>query len=208
MSLKQWRKILVCNFTASVIAGLMTVTIRHVSRAEIFGHFMRSLVIAFLIGTPIALLLERFGAGMYRRRFPANWALILLTILGCSFAGNLAYSGASVALGLLAPHDFWTSFLVDAQFCAVFTLCFGASVFGYRLLRGELETATLELQNRQLEEERARKLAVEAQLASLESHIRPHFLFNTLNTISSLIPDDPELAESLVGNLAALLRLS
>jgi LytS/YehU family sensor histidine kinase len=66
----------------------------------------------------------------------------------------------------------------------------------------------MELRNRQLEQERASKFALEAQLASLESHIRPHFLFNTLNTISSLIPEDPGLAEHLVGKLAALLRLS
>jgi len=38
--------------------------------------------------------------------------------------------------------------------------------------------------------------------------VRPHFLFNTLNTISSLIPEDPQRAESLVGKLAGLLRFS
>jgi len=73
---------------------------------------------------------------------------------------------------------------------------------------GDLETAERELQARQLREERARKLAVQAQLASLESHVRPHFLFNALNTISSLIPEDPKLAETLLGKLAAILRLS
>ncbi len=38
----------------------------------------------------------------------------------------------------------------------------------------------LELQARQLEEERARRQVVQARLSSLESRIRPHFLFNTL----------------------------
>jgi LytS/YehU family sensor histidine kinase len=61
---------------------------------------------------------------------------------------------------------------------------------------------------KELEEERARKLAVEARLSSLESRIHPHFLFNTLNSISSLIQEDPKLAERLVERLAALLRFS
>jgi LytS/YehU family sensor histidine kinase len=59
-----------------------------------------------------------------------------------------------------------------------------------------------------LEEERARKLAVEARLSSLESRIHPHFLFNTLNTVASLIPKDPKRAEDVLGKLAALLRFS
>ena len=45
-------------------------------------------------------------------------------------------------------------------------------------------------------------------LASLESRIHPHFLFNTLNSISSLIPEDPARAERLVEQMAALLRFS
>jgi LytS/YehU family sensor histidine kinase len=40
----------------------------------------------------------------------------------------------------------------------------------------------------------------------LESRIHPHFLFNTLNSVSSLIPTDPARAEQIVGRLAAMLR--
>src|SRR5262245_11150442 len=36
----------------------------------------------------------------------------------------------------------------------------------------------------------------EAKLASLESRLRPHFLFNTLNTIAALVRDDPAAAET------------
>ena len=61
---------------------------------------------------------------------------------------------------------------------------------------------------RQVEQERANKLLVEARLSSLESRIHPHFLFNTLNSIASLIPSDPRRAEDTVGKLASLLRFS
>src|SRR5205814_9509341 len=45
-----------------------------------------------------------------------------------------------------------------------------------------------------------------AQLTSLESRVQPHFLFNTLNSISALIREDPRAAERMVERLAALLR--
>ena len=75
-------------------------------------------------------------------------------------------------------------------------------------MRERLEETTLELRTRELERERALKLATEAHSASLESRIHPHFLFNTLNSISSLIPEDPARAERLVEQMAALLRFS
>ena len=48
----------------------------------------------------------------------------------------------------------------------------------------------------------------EAKLASLESRLRPHFLFNTLNTIAALIREDPAAAETMLGQLSDLLRAS
>ena len=48
----------------------------------------------------------------------------------------------------------------------------------------------------------------EAKLASIESRLRPHFLFNTLNTITALIRDDPAAAETMLGQLSDLLRAS
>lgn len=47
---------------------------------------------------------------------------------------------------------------------------------------------------------------MEANLTALRSQINPHFLFNTLNTISSLIHDNPEMAEQAVENLAFIFR--
>ncbi len=47
---------------------------------------------------------------------------------------------------------------------------------------------------------------LEANLTALRSQINPHFLFNTLNTISSLIHDSPDLAEEAVEHLAFIFR--
>lgn len=51
----------------------------------------------------------------------------------------------------------------------------------------------------------ARDLA-EARLASLQAQVNPHFLFNALNTISSVMYEDPSLADRLISRLAELMR--
>lgn len=48
----------------------------------------------------------------------------------------------------------------------------------------------------------------EARLQALQSRIRPHFLFNSLNTVASLIPVNPVAAEKAVEDLADLFRAS
>ena len=50
------------------------------------------------------------------------------------------------------------------------------------------------------------KLLMAARIEALSSQINPHFLFNTLNSISSLIRTKPETARMLIGKLSNLLR--
>jgi two-component system sensor histidine kinase AlgZ len=47
-----------------------------------------------------------------------------------------------------------------------------------------------------------------ARLEALQSRIQPHFLFNSLNTIASLIPERPQQAEGLIEDLSGLFRAS
>jgi two-component system sensor histidine kinase AlgZ len=46
----------------------------------------------------------------------------------------------------------------------------------------------------------------EARVQALQARIRPHFLFNSLNTIASLIPVDPKNAEAAILDLADIFR--
>ena len=47
-----------------------------------------------------------------------------------------------------------------------------------------------------------------ARIQALQSRIRPHFLFNSMNTIASLTRSEPALAEQVTEDLAALFRVS
>ena len=53
---------------------------------------------------------------------------------------------------------------------------------------------------------RQQEAEAEARFQALQARIRPHFLFNSMNTIAHLTRADPELAESVVENLADLFR--
>jgi signal transduction histidine kinase len=49
---------------------------------------------------------------------------------------------------------------------------------------------------------------VEAQLQALQRQLHPHFLFNTLNTVSGLIRTDPDAADTMIDRLGDLLRMT
>ena len=52
----------------------------------------------------------------------------------------------------------------------------------------------------------SRQHALQAQLAALQARTNPHFFFNSINTVASLIADDPELAERTLERLADMFR--
>ncbi len=70
-------------------------------------------------------------------------------------------------------------------------------------LRRKQETADLELKASKLETQLA-----QAQLQSLKMQLQPHFLFNTLHTISGLIKEDVYSAKKTIALLSDLLRVS
>ena len=61
---------------------------------------------------------------------------------------------------------------------------------------------------RELETLRQQKLAAEARLSVLQAQVEPHFLFNTLASVSAQIEADPRQAQELVQALAQYLRSS
>ena len=65
-----------------------------------------------------------------------------------------------------------------------------------RYREGELRTAQLSAQ------------LAQAQLQALRAQLHPHFLFNTLNAISTLVHKDPDIADRMIARLSDLLRLT
>jgi len=83
-----------------------------------------------------------------------------------------------------------------------------AALAVYEQMRRRLEATLEQLQAKEVSEQILLKLKAQAELASLQARINPHFLFNSLNSIASLIVIDPKRAESAVELLSKLLRFS
>jgi hypothetical protein len=68
--------------------------------------------------------------------------------------------------------------------------------------------ATARLRQREQQAAELSSHLAQARLAGLRAQLQPHFLFNTLNSISALIPQNPVLANEMVLNLSDLLRMT
>ncbi len=171
-------------------------------------HVLASLIYSTLIALPSMALLQWVSV-RFTDRFPRLILLMQLCSLVCTaLLGCLAGGLVLQFIGGYSSGAYWREFRSSADFAVVISLLIGMSTVKYETMRSRLQSATLELRTRQLEQERAYKLLAEAQLSSLESRLHPHFLFNTLNSIAALIPRDPQLAEDTVDKLGSLLRFS
>ncbi len=144
-----------------------------------------------------------------RRRlpFPLDWLAIVCTLAILGASGGTLASVLSVALGL-THSPFWSWYLNSLKVSVYFTLVFGLTGTAVQELRGRLASTTVALRTKERDEAEARRLAAEAQLASLESRVDPHFLFNTLNSIAALVRENPTAAERVIEQLASLMRSS
>lgn len=102
-------------------------------------------------------------------------------------------SPVTVLLGLW----FLDEFLI---FLAVLAVGFARNYF-IRLREREREAAQLQAEAANLQAQLA-----DARLSALRMQLNPHFLFNTLHSISSLADEDPEAVQRIVARLSALLR--
>jgi LytS/YehU family sensor histidine kinase len=76
-----------------------------------------------------------------------------------------------------------------------------AIIFFAELVRNSMQQ---KITQKLLEDERQKR--VENELTMLKSQLNPHFLFNTLNNISSLVKIDGDAAQESIGQLSDLLR--
>ncbi len=132
----------------------------------------------------------------------ARAALLGLSLL----SGSIAGTGLVLYLyPLFVLRDMRQIFVVVA-INAVLALVVGGMVHAYEGLRWRVAEMLREVEEVRLVDARLREDAARAELAALQARIHPHFFFNTLNTISSLLQADPERADDVVQTLGDLFR--
>jgi sensor histidine kinase YesM len=194
------------NLAVVVVVLILLVGNRISGRRELLQILVFSLFYANLTGFLGVLLLGGLARKLLRNPtlIPlVAIAVLLIVPLGCLLAETL-----QMLIGFVVPRQFWQEYLRTLRAAMPLTTVFGTGAIAHASLRGRVQTMEEKLREKEVAEERSRKLAAEARLRSLEAQIHPHFLFNTLNSISSLISVNPARAEQIVGRLATLLRAS
>jgi len=151
-----------------------------------------------------SFVLHRVCQRLWRGRAP--WPRVLLVALICSY--GLGYLCAAAAAA--AEHRFgaeprvkfsWLGSLSGGLDAGFVLLAWSALYFGIKYYQA-------------LEDERRRALAAEAsaraaELRALRYQIHPHFLFNTLNAISTLVVEkNAQAATQMIARLADFLRVT
>jgi sensor histidine kinase YesM len=132
------------------------------------------------------VILSRFGLFMINCFLAA---LIIIILFKYSFA--LINGGdMSVVLSNFIEYEFSTWFK-----SILGGLAFGAIIF-----------IVIQWQDALKREQNLREENLVFQNETLKSQVNPHFLFNSLNTVSSLIHSDPEKADQFINNLSSVYR--
>jgi len=138
-----------------------------------------------------------FFTGLHRhvwrivRRFEIDWVVILLAApIGLSVIQQAVGYRWPQRLYVIPAHTpgMWFAVLM----CTVLSVAIPIKIWN-----------SARIEHRLQEQE---KLLMESRLDALSSQINPHFLFNTLTSISSLIRSQPETARTLIVKLSGLLR--
>lgn len=122
-----------------------------------------------------------------------NWAMLPLAAVVALEAGRIALGRALIGhswLFYLNPSG-WPMLLL-VVLSTVMAVAMAVKIWNNTRIEMNLE------QNQQM--------LLKARMDALSSQINPHFLFNTLNTVSSLIRYDPDLARVVVIKLSNILR--
>ncbi len=174
----------------TAIAGLLTL----INFDESFWiSFVFSQCIGFSIYGINATVICRVGD--VRKR----WLILVLT-----FPGSIMF-GVTLASWITGVGDWsdpqaWVSVVIGLFFGGIGTITY--------FLSQRIEQLDAEVKQRQLLHAESEKRQMEAQLKMLQAQIEPHFLFNTLANVSSLIDRDPVLAKTLLERLNDWLRIA
>ena len=137
---------------------------------------------------------------------PRQWFLYHLRVVPLLIVGEIALVAGlrQLAYGAWAmPYKYlpWRIFIpYESTKVVLFYVLWLALMFGILTLARWREDSERMLG--------VQKALAEAQLAQLQAQLRPHFLFNALNTVSSLMMTDTARADRMLAQLGDLLRAS
>lgn len=165
-------------------------------------HFELTYAYLWALSTPLVLYVSR-KFRIERPQLARNLTIHFVVLLALATFTKLGFDVLTDHPNSPFVHFTWPSLLrsieqnldTGALLYTVIVLLEHAFVYYQRYQQGLVNAANLQTQ------------LVQAQLRALKMQLHPHFLFNTLHTITALVQEDPELAERTIARLSELLRL-
>jgi two-component system sensor histidine kinase AlgZ len=182
--------VLIVELTAFVLA-----LSRFDERTGFWLELARSSLLLMWIGLTCTAALC-WSAGYLRRMTPANVTFTAMGLIGA-------------VIGTISVIVWWSGRTQFAEAAGVAELLpTSLGDFAFRNLAIGLVVTTLALRYFYVLHEWKRNVEMQARarVHALQARIRPHFLFNSMNTIAALTRSDPAQAESAVQDLADLFR--
>jgi len=175
-----------------------------------FVSALRLNLVQFYLWAILSPLLFRFS-----RHFPIEFRPLNLRNLLLHFPALISFAGIHQAIHLavlwsITPRlrrqfptlidcyraYFGFGFYIDLIIASLIVIAVHALLYYQNFRASELAQSSLKTQ------------LVQAQLRALKMQLHPHFLFNTLHSISSLVLEDPTKANSMIARLGDFLRLT
>jgi len=175
-----------------------------------FVAALRLNLVQFYLWAILAPLLFKFS-----RRFPIEFRPLNLRNLLLYFPAVISFAGIHQTIHLavlwsITPRwrqqfpalincyrsYFAFGFYIDLIIASLIVVAVHAILYYQNFRASELAQSSLKTQ------------LAQAQLKALKMQLHPHFLFNTLHSISSLVLEDPQKANSMIARLGDFLRLT
>jgi len=162
------------------------------------GGFVENFIISQCIGISICSLVLT-GLHLFR---PANQLFMLVVVMVAIIIGTVVgWTLGSMAAGLSVS-------LFDQRFIPVIILgiMFGSIISYFFFSRERISQTEILVQEERIKRLTSEKKAIESNLRLLQAQIEPHFLFNTLSNILSLLDADLERGKSMLTDFIHYLR--
>lgn len=135
--------------------------------------------------------------GQFRQRLLMTFGGYLLFTIPLQLAETWIISQVDLT-GLITSPEFPRVYLIHLVMALLFAFVVGVIYESMYYLEKNREAI--------LEAEALKKVALQSQYDSLKNQVNPHFLFNSLNSLSSLITEDKKLAGEFLDELASVYR--
>jgi len=198
----------ISHFSFLLLAFLIAVIMRVIENPAGSHYYIPSIIFIIFIQVEVFIYVGHFlfsklnydqSPGLLTRIVIFRF---LIFIAVCLFAAMIIYILLKFIITGLTGGD--PSDVIPAFFNNEIGPWFRSTIKG--LTSGAVIFVFLLWQTSLRREQKLRELNLVFQNETLKSQVNPHFLFNSLNTVSSLIHSDPAKAEQFINNLSSVYR--